>query len=135
MKLRQNPDQITCLNKTISKFNNLYAQDFIHKENYVQNLKFDLTNNENKYEIAVGLPITSLPDSDTKLIEVQNFDEENLLLPKFLNEMDENFLQQKEIEFSKTSDLYTMNPLAILDDIISSYQFDIAGTEKIVDCY
>ena len=33
-----------------------------------------------------------------------------------------------------SSDLYTRQPIAILDDIISSYQFDI-DDEKAVDCY
>lgn len=33
-----------------------------------------------------------------------------------------------------TSDIYTLNPASILDDIISSYQFE-ADDEKFIDCY
>ncbi|CAF0915347.1 unnamed protein product [Brachionus calyciflorus] len=44
------------------------------------------------------------------------------------------YLEKRLVESSQTSDLYSLNRMAILDDIISSYQFDW-NDEKSVDCY
>lgn len=54
---------------------------------------------------------------------------------KFLSESSlEKELNLKLENSCKTSDLYTRNPASILDDIISSYQFEI-DDEKFIDCY
>ena len=54
-------------------------------------------------------------------------------LQKFY-EINLDTLEQKLIVSSQSSDLYETNPSAILDDIISAYQFDW-DDQKAVDCY
>jgi hypothetical protein len=63
----------------------------------------------------------------------QEKDEENYL-NKFLNEIPLEQLEKRVAEAHLTSDYYTRCPMSILDDIISSYQFEI-DDEKAIDCY
>ena len=52
----------------------------------------------------------------------------------FLNKISIDSLKSKLNESNQTSDIYIRYPTMILDDIISSYQFDL-DEEKAVDCY
>ena len=55
----------------------------------------------------------------------------------FINEyksLDIDYLKQKLEISNQSSDIYSMNPVGILDDIINAYQFDW-DEEKAVDCY
>jgi hypothetical protein len=56
-------------------------------------------------------------------------------LDRFLNDADLDSELAVHLEASKaSSDIYIINPEAILDDIISSYQFEL-DDEKFIDCY
>jgi hypothetical protein len=67
--------------------------------------------------------------SDKNNIEV----DENRI-KDFLNKSSIDSLKSKLNESNQTSDIYIRYPTMILDDIISSYQFDL-DEEKAVDCY
>ena len=65
-------------------------------------------------------------------LQSESLDEDKIKI--FLNSISVESLQAKLDESRQTSDIYTRNPLTILDDIIGSYQFDL-DEEKAVDCY
>jgi hypothetical protein len=120
---------VALLNETLTKHNQIYQTDL--KSNYMANMKLELATAD--LELAVGLPATTQTDSNEIIVEVDSDDDENYL-KKFLDMCGSFEFEAKLIESQQTGDLYTQNPEGILDDIISSYQFDV-DNEKIVDCY
>jgi len=89
------------------------------RQNHLNTLKANL--NAKNIKVSVY--------SDKNNIEV----DENRV-KDFLNKISVDSLKSKLNESNQTSDIYIRYPTMILDDIISSYQFDL-DEEKAVDCY
>lgn len=101
--------------------NGSYSKEI--KCSYVKNMKLELVKSGSC--IAVGQE-----DSDEAEFQVGH---ENYLNKLFYSASLDD-LHARLQESKTTSDIYTRNPISILDDIISSYQFDL-DDEKAVDCY
>ena len=93
-----------------------------------------------KQEIRQNHLNTLKDNLNAKNIKVSVYSDKNNIevdenrVKDFLNKISVDSLKSKLNESNQTSDIYIRYPTMILDDIISSYQFDL-DEEKAVDCY
>jgi hypothetical protein len=93
-----------------------------------------------KQEIRPNHLNTLKANLNAKNIKVSVYSDKNNIevdenwVKNFLNKISIDSLKSKLNESNQTSDIYIRYPIMILDDIISSYQFDL-DEEKAVDCY
>jgi hypothetical protein len=125
--IKTNVQFIDLLTKYDQKHNQLFQTEM--KSDYVEAMKTKLKLNEKLVNIGLNISSTSEPSGQDEPIE----DDENYL-KKFLTVLSARELEQKSTDFNE-SDLYKNNPVAVLDDIISSYQFEMDSEKTLVDCY
>ena len=128
LELKENTSLVGLLKNIDAKHNTLFQREV--KSTYVDEMKACLS--AKKLKLAVG--IDEQASSEIKLSDVVSGDDEENHLRKFIISISSEYLKSKLEESKQTSDIYIRNPVGILDDIISSYQFDI-DEEKAVDCY
>jgi len=121
LNMKNNEKFMTFLQQLDQKNNQLFQKEI--KSSYMPQMLQELV--KSNQEIAVGAYGS---------IEETNEDEFYYYFRMFLISLDAQELNKKLTESSLTSDLYLRNPVAILDDIINSYIFDM-DQEKSIDCY
>lgn len=119
LQIKQSASLMSILDDMNQKHPSLYEEDT--SSEFMKKIKKDLHDSE------LELAVTG---------ESEDPDYEEYSLSHFLesNSFSVESLTQKIADAYKSSDLYENNPIAILDDIISSYEFEV-DPEKAVDCY
>jgi hypothetical protein len=132
--LKSNNKFIDILTRYDKKHNQLFQNDI--KSRYIHDLKMKLKKDGKL--ICVGAQLEDAYDNDENLpikkLREDDIEDDVNYLKKFLDSINLIDLKQKINDLNNDSYLYKNNPINILDDIISSYQFEI-DDEKAVDCY
>ena len=129
LELKSNKKLMGLIEECDAKHNNVFQE--VVKSTYLNDMKMSLS--EKNKKVVVGAEYSNCIMNSSGDEDMGDVEEENYL-KKFLNSITVDYLSAKIDETKQTSDLYSSNPMAILDDIISSYQFEI-DEEKAVDCY
>jgi hypothetical protein len=129
LELKSNKKLVGLIEECDAKHNNIFQQ--VIRSTYLSDMKMSLS--EKNKKVVVGAEYSSCIMNTSNDEDVSDIEDENYL-KKFLNSITVEYLRAKLDEARQTSDMYSNNPVAILDDIISSYQFEI-DEEKAVDCY
>lgn len=132
--LKSNYKFIDILTRYDKKHNQLFQNDI--KSTYINDLKIKLK--QDGKSICIGTQLEDDYDNDenfkTKRLREDKIEDDVNFLKIFLHSINLDDLKLKIDGLNNDSYLYKNNPIAILDDIISSYQFEI-DYEKAVDCY
>lgn len=129
LELKSSKKVMALIEECDAKHNNVFQE--VVKSTYLSDMKMSLS--EQSKKVVVGAEYSSCVMNSSGDEDLGDIEEENCL-KKFLNSITVEYLSAKMDEAKQSSDLYSSNPMAILDDIISSYQFEI-DEEKAVDCY
>jgi hypothetical protein len=121
LRMKTNEKFMSFLHQLDQKNNQLFKKDI--KSSYMPRMLQELV--KSSKEIAIGA-YGSIEETDE--------DDDYNYFKMFLVSLDPKELNTKLAESSLTSDLYLRNPVAILDDIINAYKFDM-DQEKSIDCY